>query len=88
MLAESTLSPQGAVLLGAIQICVIVITHDLEIAAQMDEVWMMRDGVLEREESFQLVAGKSADFSAAFLSPGRESRINWIVRSFSWEVSP
>lgn len=30
--------------------CVIVITHDLEIAAQMDEVWMMRDGVLEWEE--------------------------------------
>ena len=30
--------------------CVIVITHDLEIASQMDEVWMMRDGVLEREE--------------------------------------
>ena len=27
--------------------CVIVITHDLEIASQMDEVWMMRDGVLE-----------------------------------------
>ncbi len=30
--------------------CVIVITHDLEIASQMDEVWMMRDGILEREE--------------------------------------
>ena len=30
--------------------CVIVITHDLEIASQMDEVWMMRDGVLERED--------------------------------------
>ena len=30
--------------------CVIVVTHDLEIASQMDEVWMMRDGVLEREE--------------------------------------
>lgn len=30
--------------------CVIVITHDLEIAARMDEVWMMRDGVHEREE--------------------------------------
>ena len=30
--------------------CVIVITHDLEIASQMDEVWMMRDGVLEKEE--------------------------------------
>jgi len=29
--------------------CVIVVTHDLEIASQMDEVWMMRDGVLERE---------------------------------------
>lgn len=30
--------------------CVIIITHDLEIAAQTDEVWMMRDGRLEREE--------------------------------------
>ena len=30
--------------------CVIVVTHDLEIASQMDEVWMMRDGVLEKEE--------------------------------------
>ena len=30
--------------------CVIVITHDLEIASQMDEVWMMRDGILEKEE--------------------------------------
>lgn len=30
--------------------CVIVITHDLEIASQMDEVWMMRDGVLDRDE--------------------------------------
>jgi len=29
--------------------CVIVITHDLEIASQMDEVWMMRDGILERD---------------------------------------
>lgn len=28
--------------------CVIVVTHDLEIAAQMDEVYMMKDGVLER----------------------------------------
>lgn len=28
--------------------CVIVITHDLDIASQMDEVWMMRDGVLEQ----------------------------------------
>lgn len=28
--------------------CVIVITHDLEIAGQMDEVFMMRDGVLDR----------------------------------------
>ncbi len=28
--------------------CVIVITHDLEIAGQMDEVYMMRDGVLEK----------------------------------------
>lgn len=31
--------------------CVIVITHDLEIAAQMDEIYMMRDGRLERGES-------------------------------------
>ena len=30
--------------------CVIIVTHDLEIASQMDEVWMMRDGELEREE--------------------------------------
>lgn len=30
--------------------CVIVITHDLEIASQMDEVWMMRDGILEESE--------------------------------------
>lgn len=30
--------------------CVIIITHDLEIASQMDEVWMMRDGILERDE--------------------------------------
>lgn len=28
--------------------CVIIITHDLEIAGQMDEVYMMRDGVLEK----------------------------------------
>lgn len=28
--------------------CVIVVTHDLEIAAQMDEVFTMRDGVLEQ----------------------------------------
>ena len=27
--------------------CVIVITHDLEIASQMDEIYTMRDGVLE-----------------------------------------
>lgn len=27
--------------------CVIIITHDLEIASQTDEVFMMRDGVLE-----------------------------------------
>lgn len=27
--------------------CVIVVTHDLEIAAQMDEIYTMRDGVLE-----------------------------------------
>ena len=30
--------------------CVIVVTHDLEIASQMDEIYMMRDGVLERQE--------------------------------------
>ena len=30
--------------------CVIVVTHDLEIASQMDEIYMMRDGVLERDE--------------------------------------
>ena len=30
--------------------CVIVVTHDLEIASQMDEIYMMRDGVLEKEE--------------------------------------
>lgn len=24
--------------------------HDLEIASQMDEIYMMRDGVLERQE--------------------------------------
>jgi len=30
--------------------CVIVITHDLEIASQMDEIFTMRDGILEREE--------------------------------------
>ena len=30
--------------------CVIIITHDLEIAGLMDEVWMMRDGVLEQGE--------------------------------------
>ena len=30
--------------------CVIVVTHDLEIAGLMDEVWMMRDGCLERNE--------------------------------------
>ena len=29
--------------------CVIVITHDLEIAAQMDEIFMMRDGFLDRD---------------------------------------
>lgn len=29
--------------------CVIVITHDLEIASQMDEVWTMRDGVLQMD---------------------------------------
>ena len=30
--------------------CVIVVTHALEIASQMDEIYMMRDGVLERQE--------------------------------------
>ena len=30
--------------------CVIVVTHDLEIASQMDDIYMMRDGVLERQE--------------------------------------
>ena len=30
--------------------CVIVVTHDLEIASQMDEIYMMRDGMLERQE--------------------------------------
>ena len=29
---------------------VIVVTHDLEIASQMDEIYMMRDGILERQE--------------------------------------
>ena len=29
--------------------CVIIITHDLEIAEQMDEVFTMRDGLLERD---------------------------------------
>ncbi len=29
--------------------CVIIVTHDLEIAAEMDEVLMMKDGVLERD---------------------------------------
>ena len=28
--------------------CVIIITHDLEIASQMDEIFVMRDGALER----------------------------------------
>ena len=28
--------------------CVIIITHDLEIAGQTDEIYMMRDGVLEQ----------------------------------------
>lgn len=31
--------------------CVIVVTHDLEIAVQMDEVYMMKDGVLELGEA-------------------------------------
>ena len=30
--------------------CVIVVTHDLEIASQMDEIYMMRDGTLELQE--------------------------------------
>ena len=30
--------------------CVIIVTHDLEIASQMDEIYMMRDGILERQE--------------------------------------
>ena len=30
--------------------CVIIITHDLEIASQMDEIYMMRDGILELDE--------------------------------------
>lgn len=29
--------------------CVIIVTHDLEIAAQADEILMMKDGVLERD---------------------------------------
>jgi len=31
--------------------CIIVVTHDLEIAAQADVVYRMRDGKIEREES-------------------------------------
>ena len=30
--------------------CVIIVTHDLEIAAEADEVLMMKDGMMEREE--------------------------------------
>ena len=30
--------------------CVIIVTHDLEIASQMDAIYMMRDGILERQE--------------------------------------
>ena len=30
--------------------CVVVITHDLDIAGQMDQVYTMRDGVLQTEE--------------------------------------
>ncbi len=30
--------------------CAIIATHDLEIASQMDEIYMMRDGVLKRQE--------------------------------------
>ena len=29
--------------------CVIIVTHDLEIAAQTDEILMMKDGVMEKE---------------------------------------
>ncbi len=29
--------------------CVIIVTHDLEIAAEADEILMMKDGVMERE---------------------------------------
>ena len=29
--------------------CVIIVTHDLEIASQMDEIFTMRDGILERD---------------------------------------
>ena len=30
--------------------CVIIVTHDLEIAAEADEILMMKDGMMEREE--------------------------------------
>ena len=30
--------------------CVIIVTHDLEIAAQADEILMMKDGVMERQQ--------------------------------------
>ena len=30
--------------------CVIIVTHDLEIAAETDEILMMKDGMMEREE--------------------------------------
>jgi putative ABC transport system ATP-binding protein len=33
--------------------CVIIITHELEIAAQMDKINIMQDGVLEEEESHE-----------------------------------
>ena len=29
--------------------CVIVVTHDMDIAAQADEVWRMKDGALALE---------------------------------------
>lgn len=35
--------------------CVIVVTHDLEIADQMDEVLMMKDGRMEQEQPEELV---------------------------------
>ena len=34
--------------------CVIVVTHDMDIAAQADEVWRMKDGALAREALLML----------------------------------